>query len=33
MNGWRLFGTLSLLLLAMSLTFASHGWDIEGCGW
>lgn len=31
MNGWRLVGTLSLLLAAMSLYFvASHGWDIEG---
>jgi sulfoxide reductase heme-binding subunit YedZ len=31
MNGWRLVGTLSLLLGAMSLyLMASHGWDIEG---
>ena len=31
MNGWRLTGLLSLLLLAMSLVLASgHGWDIEG---
>ena len=31
MNGWRLVGTLSLLLAAMALWFmASHGWDLEG---
>ena len=31
MNGWRLVGTLSLLLSAMTLYLvASHGWDIEG---
>ena len=31
MNGWRLVGTLSLLLSAMTLALmASHGWDIEG---
>ena len=31
MNGWRLVGTLSLLLAAMALyLMASHGWDIEG---
>ncbi|HLM15399.1 MAG TPA: hypothetical protein VK362_23580, partial [Reyranella sp.] len=31
MNGWRLVGTLSLLLGAMTLyLMASHGWDIEG---
>jgi hypothetical protein len=31
MNGWRLCGVLSLLLLGMSFTFAArHGWDVEG---
>lgn len=31
MNGWRLVGTLSLVLGAMTLALvASHGWDIEG---
>jgi sulfoxide reductase heme-binding subunit YedZ len=31
MNGWRLVGTLSLVLSAMTLALmASHGWDIEG---
>jgi len=31
MNGWRLVGTLSLVLGAMTLYFlASHSWDIEG---
>ena len=31
MNGWRLCGTLSLLLLGMSVTFAAlHGWDVDG---
>ncbi|MBI2741623.1 MAG: hypothetical protein HYX38_34450 [Rhodospirillales bacterium] len=31
MNGWRLVGTLSLLLGAMTLGLAaSHGWDVEG---
>ena len=31
MNGWRLTGTLSLLLGAMALgLLASHGWDMEG---
>lgn len=31
MNGWRLVGTLSLLLGAMALyLMASHGWDIDG---
>ena len=31
MNGWRLTGVLSLLLLAMALGFmAAHGWDAEG---
>ena len=30
MNGWRLVGTLSLLVGAMTLALvASHGWDIE----
>jgi sulfoxide reductase heme-binding subunit YedZ len=30
MNGWRLTGVLSLLLLAMSLYFlVAHGWDVE----
>ncbi|MBY0324758.1 MAG: hypothetical protein K2X72_39015 [Reyranella sp.] len=31
MNGWRLTGILSLLLVAMTLGLAaSHNWDIEG---
>lgn len=31
MNGWRLCGVISLLLVGMSLSlWASHGWDIEG---
>jgi hypothetical protein len=31
MNGWRLVGTLSLLLGAMTLSLlAGHGWDIDG---
>ena len=30
MNGWRLTGVLSLLLLGMSLTLAAmHAWDVE----
>jgi hypothetical protein len=31
MNGWRLTGVLSLLVLAMSTVLAAtHGWDMEG---
>ena len=31
MSGWRLVGTLSLLLAAMTLSLAAgHGWDSEG---
>ncbi len=31
MNGWRLSGILSLLLVGMSLYFAArHGWDVDG---